>query len=152
MSANTPGDRLMRDLRGILDDEDAELPPPVVRTMEAEVEAWETGRRIVLAFPTDAQYAGPTGFVQGGFLATALDNAFGPVAYTAVGEPVVSVGLSVSFVRPLPVSLDRFDVEAVLVDATRRFAFVRGEARIPDGRLVAAATSELVVPSTAART
>ena len=57
---------------------------------------------------------------------------------------MATVTLSVSFVRPLSVQEGHFTVEAELVDATRRFAFVRGEARRPDGRLVATCTSELV--------
>lgn len=144
MSTDRPDERLARDLREIFGSEGAEIPPPVVRAMEAEIREWEPGRRVVMVFPTLERYAGPTGFVQGGVLAAAFDNAFGPVAYSAAGGLVVSVGLSVTFLRPLPVAAGRFTVEAELVDATRRFAFVRGEAQSPDGRLLATCTSELV--------
>lgn len=144
MSEDTPAERLTRDLRELFGTDDAEIPPPVIRAMEAEVREWEPGQRVVMSFPTLDRYAGPTGFVQGGVLAAAFDNAFGPVAYTAAGTLVVSVALSVTFVRPLPVSAGRFDVDAELVEVTRRFAFVRGEARSPDGRLLATCTSELV--------
>lgn len=144
MSPDPPEQRLTRDLQDLFGKASAKIPPPVVRAMEADIREWEPGRRIVMAFPTLERYAGPTGFVQGGVLAAAFDNAFGPVAYTAVGRMVVSVGLSVSFVRPVPVSVGHFLVEAHLVEATRRFAFVRGEASRPDGKLVAACSSELV--------
>lgn len=143
MSPDTPVERLIRDLRELLGP-GPELLPPVVRDMEAEVREWEPGRRIVMGFPTLPRYAGPTGVVQGGVLAAGFDSAFGPVAYTAAGGLVATVTLSVSFVRPVSVEEGHFTVEAELVDATRRFAFVRGEARRPDGRLVATGTSELV--------
>lgn len=143
MSDAPPGERLIRDLKKLFGSS-ADIPPPVVRAMEAEISEWEPGRRIVMRFPTLRRYAGPTGFVQGGVIAAAFDNAFGPVAYTAASRLVVSVALSVSFVRPLSVEEDHFTVEAQLVDVTRRFVFVRGQARTLGGRLVATCSSELV--------
>jgi len=143
MSDESAGERLTRDLRQLFGS-GPEIPPPVIRAMETEIREWHPGRRIVMTFPTLSRYAGPTGFVQGGVIAAAFDNAFGPVAYTAARGFVVTVALSVSFLRPLAVEGGRFTVEAELVDVTRRFAFLRGEARNVEGRLVATCSSELV--------
>lgn len=137
------GERLTRDLRELFGS-GPDIPPPVIRAMEAEISEWEPGRRVVMTFPTLPRYAGPTGFVQGGVIAAAFDNAFGPVAYTAASRLVVSVALSVSFVRPLSVEEGHFNVEARLVDVTRRFVFIGGQARTLGGRLVATCSSELV--------
>ena len=145
---DTPaGRRLVSDLRSLLGDAGARLPPAIVETMDSSVERWEPGERIVMSFPARAEYAGPTGFVQGGVLLTAFDNAFGPVAFTATGELVVSLGLSGSFIRPLAADDARFRVEAVIDESTRRFAFVRGRAFDSQGRLVALATSQMIVMS-----
>lgn len=146
MSAGFSGpsaEALGADLRELLGEE-PELPPPVVRAMEARVDEWERGRRVVMSFPTRTEYAGPTGFVQGGVFAAAFDNALGPVAYTAAEGLVVSTGLNVLFIRPLRVGASRLIVTAELVEATRRIVFVRGEAHDEDGRLLATCTSELI--------
>lgn len=143
MSDESADERLTRDLRELFGSS-PDIPPPVIRAMETEIREWEPGRRVVMTFPTLPRYAGPTGFVQGGVIAAAFDNAFGPVAYTAASTLVVSVALSVSFVRPLSVQEGHFNVEAELVEVTRRFVFIRGEARTLNGRLVATCSSELV--------
>ena len=143
MSDESAGERLTRDLRQLFGS-GPDIPPPVIRAMKTEIEEWDPGRRVVMTFPTLPRYAGPTGFVQGGVIAAAFDNAFGPVAYTAASSLVVSVALSVSFVRPLAIQEEWFHVEAELVEVTRRFVFVRGEARTRNGRLVATCSSELV--------
>ena len=134
---------LFADLRETLG-EGPELPPPIVRAMDARVEAWERGRRLVMSFPAKPSYAGPTGFLQGGVIAAAFDDVLGPVAYTAAGGVVVSIALSVTFHRPLRVGRSRLVVEATLVEATRRLVFVRGEARDEERRLLATCTSELI--------
>lgn len=151
MTDDSPQERLFADLRRLFDDADLMLPPPVVEALGTRVEEWEPGERVVMSFPVRPEWAGPTGFVQGGMLGVAFDNAIGPVAYTAAGRLVVSVGLSLSFLRPLSVDPDddgeeRFTVEVWIVDATRRFAFCRGEARDDQGRLLAVCSTELFAP------
>jgi len=154
--SDDPHQRLFDDLRELFGDADLVLPPPVVEAMGTRIEEWEPGERVVMSFPVRAEWTGPTGFVQGGMLGVAFDNAIGPVAYTAVGGLVVSVGLSITFLRPLRVDPERaeeerFTVEVHLVEATRRFAFCRAEARDARGRLLAACTSELFAPEADAR-
>lgn len=156
MSTDDPQQRLFADLSRLFGEADVVLPPPVVEAMGTRIEEWEPGERVVMSFPIRPEWAGPTGFVQGGMLGVAFDNAIGPVAYTAVGGLVVSVGLSLTFLRPLPTAQaaeedERFTVEVHLVEATRRFAFCRGEARDARGRLLAYCTSELFAPGAEGR-
>lgn len=139
-------ERVLGEIRSLVPPgSDWELPPPVMREMEGTFEAYRDGRALTVSYPLFERYASPTGMVQGGVVATALDNAYGPLAFLAAESPAVSLSLDVSYMRPLPVGDGRFEVAVELVERTRRVLFLEGEARNDDGKLVATSTTEMLV-------
>lgn len=140
------GDRILEEIRGLPSPEDGwEVPPPVFREMEGSFVSYEEGRSLEIEFPLFHRYAGPTGMTQGGVLATAFDNAYGPLAFLAAREFAVTLSLDVSFVRPLPVSAGSFTVEASVVEVTRKLVFLEGRARDPAGKLAATSDTEMII-------
>lgn len=138
--------RLLDDIRSIAPSRsDWEVPPPVMREMEAAFESYREGRSLTLSYPLFERYASPTGMVQGGVLAAAFDNAYGPLAFLAASSAAVSLSLDVSYMRPLPVGGGPLEVVVELVERTRRVLFLEGEARDPREKLVATSTSEMLV-------
>lgn len=124
---------------------DFELPPPILRDMEVSFRSFEPGRSLTMDVPLFERYAGPTGMVQGGVIAAAFDDAYGPLAYLTAGAFAVTVTLDLSFVRPLPVSAGSMEVEVRVVENTRRLVFLEGSARNPEGKLVATSRTEMLI-------
>lgn len=134
---------LMERLRAYPWAEGMEIPPPVVRELEGEFLSVDPGTSIVARWPVLDRHLGPAGTLQGGIMATMLDNTAGPLAYLTTDRLCVTVGLDVSFVRPVTREDGFVDVRVEVLDVTRRFVFLRAELRNPDGKLLASAQTEL---------
>ncbi|KDN81991.1 PaaI family thioesterase [Kitasatospora cheerisanensis] len=90
----------------------------------ARVEVFEPGRA-VLALDIREDLKQQNGFVHGGVLAYAADNALTFAAGTALGPAVLTGGLTISYVRPATgVSLE---AEATVVSSGRRQAICQCE-------------------------
>lgn len=122
-----------------------ELPPPILREMDVSFRFFEPGQSLTIVVPLHERYAGPAGMVQGGIIAAAFDDAYGPLAYLTAEAFAVTVTLDLSFVRPLPVSAGSLEVEVRVVETTRRMVFLEGSARDPDGKLVATSRTEMLI-------
>lgn len=114
-----------------------EVPPKVFRDMEGSFVAYEPGRSLRVRFPLFERYEGPGGFIQGGIVTAAFDNAYGPFSYLAARAFTTTVHISTSFVRPLQRADEAVEVEVFLVEKTRRMVFM-------DGRAYSAASAKLV--------
>lgn len=122
-----------------------DLPPPILEDMEVSFRSFEPGRSLTIELPLFPRYAGPGGMVQGGVIASAFDDAYGPLAYLTAGAYAVTITLDLSFVRPLPVSAGTLEVEVRVVERTRRLVFLEGTARNPEGKLVATSRTEMMI-------
>lgn len=121
------------------------MPPPVFREMGGEVIAFDRdGGTIRAAWPIRDRYRGPTGVVQGGVVTALFDNTFGPLAYLSGEAFFVSLDLRTTFVRPLGPDAGRVEIAAELVDRTRRFLILRGEALREDGSRAALCETTMV--------
>lgn len=121
------------------------IPPPVFTEMGGEFTGYAKGDYLEARWPIRSWYRGPTGNVQGGLLVAMFDNVFGPFAFLLVRDFVVTLGLDVTYVRPLTASDREVGVRVEPVEVTRRFVFLRGEARNRDAKLVATCQTEMVV-------
>ena len=121
-----------------------ELPPPVFTHLGGEFTGWEPGRSMEIRWPLEGWQRGPAGHVQGGILAAFFDNSFGPMAFLLVEGFVLTVGMDLTYVRPLTGSDRAVWIRVEPVETTRRFLFLRGEARNAAGKLVATCQTEMV--------
>lgn len=137
--------RVLSLLRSIPGAEEMEMPPPVFREMGGEITAFDRdGGTIRTVWPIRDRYRGPTGVVQGGVVTALFDNTFGPLAYLSGEAFFVSLDLRTTFVRPLGPDTGRVEITAELVDRTRRFLILRGEALRENGSRAALCETTMV--------
>ena len=116
--------------------------PPAARLLGWELEEVDPeAGTIRVRFEARAEFANPTGAVQGGFLAAMLDDTMGP-ALVATLEPdqfAPTLELKVNFLRPARPG--RLVGTARVVHRGGTVAFLAGELADADGTLVATASA-----------
>lgn len=114
-----------------------QLPPPCLVDMQATLEDWQEGVSLSMRFPVLERYRNPLGFMQGGFIAAALDNTIGPFSYL-IAPPSVTSQLNLSYLRPVPPTAAHLVCTARLIERTGKTLYIAGEAR-NEGKVVALA-------------
>jgi acyl-coenzyme A thioesterase PaaI-like protein len=94
--------------------------------------------RLTTRFPIRESYLNPYGTVQGGMIAAAVDNTFGPLSML-VAPPNVTHRLEMTYSRPVTPDLGHITVTARLVDRDGRRLHFRAGVRDPEGRRLARA-------------
>lgn len=122
-----------------------ELPPPVFREMDGRFHAYEEGESMEISYGLRDRYAGPSGVIQGGILAAAFDNTYGPFSYLLARTFTTTVSFTTAFMRPIFRRQERVWIRASKVEKTRRFLFLEGEAYNPEGKLVATNQAQMLM-------
>jgi uncharacterized protein (TIGR00369 family) len=121
-------------------------PPPAAVLLGWElVEVDPEAGTIEVAFTASEQFLNPAGNVQGGFLAAMLDDTLGPalVATLGEGEWAPTIDLHVQFLRAARPG--RLRGSGRIVRRGRDIAFLAGELRDREDRVVATATASALV-------
>jgi uncharacterized protein (TIGR00369 family) len=122
------------------------LGPPIGSTLKFTLAEIEPGRAVFRATPGQHAY-NPIGVVHGGYAATLLDSACGCAVHSmlAANQGYTTLELKVAYHRPI--TNDTGPVEAVgkIVSFGRRVAFSEAQLTDAQGRLLASATSTLLV-------
>ncbi len=116
--------------------------PPCTETLGMRVTAIDqAAMAIELTFDAKADFANPTGAIQGGFLAAMLDEAMSTCCIIAsnVTMNAPTLEMKVSFLRPLFVGEARCKARILRLGKTT--AFVEAELFGPEGDLVAKASA-----------
>ena len=113
-----------------------QIPPPCLLVMQAEPREWRDGEFLTVRFPVLPQWQNPLGYMQGGFIAAALDNTLGPFSYL-VAPPSVTAQLNVSYLRPVPPTETAIVCTAWLIARTGKTLYLSAEAVGSDGKQVA---------------
>lgn len=88
------------------------LPPPVFVDMTGEFVDFDIeARTLTVRFPVQERYQNPMGYMQGGMIAAAIDNAIGPLSFI-VAAPNVTKTMEVTYLRPIPASVKEITVVA----------------------------------------
>jgi uncharacterized protein (TIGR00369 family) len=123
-------------------------PPPIISLMNMRLHKVEAGLVEFTCEPDESHY-NPIGRVHGGFVCTVLNSAAGCAVQSTLpmGMGYTSLDLTVSYLRGLHVGSGELRAVGTILKPGRRVAFA--EARVLDvqGRLVATATSTLLVIS-----
>ena len=113
-----------------------QIPPACLLDMQGEPLEYEEGVSLSVRFPVLARYANPLGHMQGGYIVAALDNTLGPFSYL-IAPPSVTSALNTQYLRPIPGGVPFIVCTARLTERTRGTLYLAGEARNPDGKIVA---------------
>jgi uncharacterized protein (TIGR00369 family) len=120
--------------------------PPIGRTMDFSLVEVERGRAVFEGTPDERHY-NPMGGVHGGYAATLLDSACGIAVHSMLkpDQGFTTLELKVSYLRGMNDMTGAVRAEGRVVNIGRRVAFAEADIRDADGRLMATATSTLLV-------
>jgi uncharacterized protein (TIGR00369 family) len=116
-------------------------PPATARLLGWNLRAIDThAGTIEVGFSADERFTNPGGTVQGGILATMLDDAQGPALFGSTHGEIYAptINFNVSFVKPARPG--KFTAKGRVVNIGRSIAFTEAELFDADGDLVARGT------------
>lgn len=97
-----------------------QLPPPIFTDMAGEfVDMDMDAKTLTVRFPVKERYQNPMGYMQGGMIAAAIDNAIGPLSFM-VAAPNVTKTMAVTYLRPIPASVTEITVVAAFESQQER--------------------------------
>lgn len=120
--------------------------PPIGRTLDFALVEVEKGRAVFEGEPDERAY-NPLGTVHGGYAATLLDSACGIAVHSHMepGQSYTTLELKIAYHRAMTSTTGRVRAEGSVVSLGRRVAFAEAKLTDARGRLLASATSTLLV-------
>lgn len=106
----------------------------------------DDGRAVFVGMPGPHAY-NPMGIVHGGYVATLLDSACGCAVHSKLNatQGYTSLELKTAFHKPVTAATGRVRAEGRVISIGRRVAFAEARLVDADGKLLASATSTLLV-------
>lgn len=120
--------------------------PGIFETMQFDWGEIERGRAIVRATP-GAHANNPIGVIHGGYAATLLDSCCGLATHSCLDstQGYTTLEIKVAYHRAMTVDTGPVEAEGKVLTIGRRVAFAEGRLVDAQGRLLASATSTLLV-------
>ena len=121
-------------------------PPPIVNLMNMRAVSAEVGKATFTCEPNESHY-NPIGTVHGGLVCTLLDSVAGCAAQTTLpkGQAYTSLEIKVSYLRPVTAQTGTLTAVGIVTKPGRRAAFVDATVTDDQGRLIATASSTLLI-------
>ena len=121
-------------------------PPPIAELLRMRAVEVEDGR-VTFTFSPDASMYNPLGMVHGGAVCTLLDTATACALHTTLPEGVsyTSVEIKVNYLKAVTVDSGTLTAVGSVVKAGSRIGFAEGKVTDASGKLVATATSTLLI-------
>jgi uncharacterized protein (TIGR00369 family) len=126
---------------------DGLLPaPPIAALMQFDIREIEVGR-VVFGCTLDESVYNPLGVVHGGLVCTLLDTVAGCAVHSTLPQGVAytSIEIKVSYLRALRADSGPLTAVGTVVKPGRRIAFAEGQVLDAADRLVATASSSLMI-------
>ena len=122
--------------------------PPIGKTLGFACVEVSEGRAVFEGSPGPETY-NPMDIVHGGYAATLLDSACGIATVTRLqeGQTMTTLELKVSYHKAMTAETGTVRAEGIVISIGRRVAFVEAKLTDTAGRLLASATSTLLVIS-----
>ena len=122
--------------------------PPIGKTLDFACVEVDDGRAVFEGVPGEHAY-NPMGTVHGGYAATLLDSACGIATLTKLGpdQGFTTLELKVAYHRAMTDQTGMVRAEAIVTSFGRRVAYADAKLTDAEGRLLASATSTLLVLS-----
>lgn len=126
---------------------DGEIPPPpIISVMDMSLVSVASGSATFTCRPNESHY-NPIGTVHGGFVCTALDSAAGCAVQTTLpaGVGYTSLEIKVNYLRAVSAASGELTVVGTVIKPGSRVAFAEAVVTDAQGRVVATASSTLLV-------
>ena len=124
-----------------------EIPgPPIAALMNMDLIAASSGEVTFSCEPNESHY-NPIGAVHGGFACTVLDSVAGCAVHSTLSatQAYTTLELKVSYLKPITSATGEVRAEARTVSVGRRAAFAEATLTDATGRVLATASSTLLV-------
>jgi uncharacterized protein (TIGR00369 family) len=121
-----------------------QIPPPIFNLMEGRIESYTPGQSLTTSFPVKEDYYNPLGRMQGGMIATAIDNTYGPLSFLVGGGAAVTLSMNLDYVRGITAGR-RLTVTASVISRSRTNLILGAEATDHRGKLVARSTAQFQI-------
>ena len=120
--------------------------PPIVNLMRMRPVAAEVGRVTFTCDPDESHY-NPIGTVHGGLVCTLLDSVLGCAVQTTLpkGQGYTSLEIKISYLRPVMADTGQLTAVGIVTKPGSRAAFAEGTVHDSRGKLIATASSTLLV-------
>ncbi|HEY5319863.1 MAG TPA: PaaI family thioesterase [Galbitalea sp.] len=121
-------------------------PPPIIELMRMRPVAVEVGTVTFTCDPDESMY-NPIGTVHGGLVCTLLDSVVGCAVQTTLpqGQAYTSLEIKVNYLRPVMADTGQLTAVGIVTKPGRRAAFAEGTVMDSAGKLIATASSTLLV-------
>lgn len=121
-------------------------PPPIFTLMRMRPVAAEVGTVSFTCDPDESHY-NPIGTVHGGLVCTLLDSVLGCATQTTLpkGQGYTSLEIKISYLRPVTADTGRLTAVGIVTKPGSRAAFTEGTVHDSRGKLIATASSTLLV-------
>jgi uncharacterized protein (TIGR00369 family) len=121
-------------------------PPPIAELMRMTLIDADVGTATFTCEPDESHY-NPIGTVHGGLVCTLLDSAVGCAVQTTLqqGKGYTSVEIKVNYLRPVHAHTGTLTCVGTVTKPGSRIAFAEGAVTDADGRLLATASSTLLI-------
>ena len=120
------------------------IPPASFVASGANIIAFEKGKSITLTFPVREDQTNPIGSLQGGVLASFIDDAFGTLSFASTLKPCVSIDMHVNFIRPAKPG-EFVKVKAEFKARGAKLLHLYAEVVSGKGKLIATASSNMLI-------
>jgi uncharacterized protein (TIGR00369 family) len=122
-----------------------QLPPPSVLELQLEYLEIVPGIKMKAKVPFQKKFTNPVHLYQGGFLAAAIDDVFGPLSYISAQRPCVTLSLNMTYLKAFTQAMSHCFIEAQILQQTKSFIFMRAEVTTESGELIAHAESHVSI-------
>jgi uncharacterized protein (TIGR00369 family) len=121
-------------------------PPPIVSLLRMTPISAEVGKVTFTCEPDESMY-NPIGTVHGGLVCTLLDSVLGCAIQTTLpfGQAYTSLEIKVNYLRPVMADTGQLTAVGIVTKPGRRAAFAEGTVVDAGGKLIATASSTLLV-------
>lgn len=121
-------------------------PPPIVALMRMQAISAEVGRVVFTCDPDESMY-NPIGTVHGGLVCTLLDSVLGCATHTTLpaGQAYTSLEIKINYLRPVMADTGQLTAVGIVTKPGSRAAFAEGTVHDRNGKLIATASSTLLV-------
>ncbi|MBP9212234.1 MAG: PaaI family thioesterase [Bacteroidetes bacterium] len=122
----------------------AQIQPNCYAWMKVREVHYESRSALTIAVPVTEEMLNPMRVMQGGFIAAAFDNAFGPLSYVAARNPCVTLDIHTQFIRPIPIG-ETLTVSVRVASRGPVSLHLTGEAHNSKGKLIATSSANMIV-------
>jgi acyl-coenzyme A thioesterase PaaI-like protein len=118
-----------------------QIPPPVFEYMQGQFVSYDPDKgELITQFPVVESYLNPYSTMQGGMIAAAVDNTFGPLS-VLVASPNITRHFEMTYSKPVTMEMGYIRVHAQFIRREGRRLFFRADVRDPNGTRLARAKS-----------